>query len=111
MNVFILDAEVIAAVFDFAEDRVQTGFDCGAICFANNLLTSEHARVGDRAADILACEATVERQRGIQPVDQFIRRLAESSSPQLRSWSALLVRHVSPCHLQDPLFSTLRAPV
>ena len=71
------------ARFDVRQDRLQAFDDRFAIRLADDRLSGQHLRMGDRTGDVLPIQPTVKWQRSVEHIQAVIGFLCEPSCPKL----------------------------
>ena len=95
VDVLAVGAELEFPGLDLVADRLQPADDGVAVRVADNALLREHAGVRDRAGDVLAVEAAVERYRGAVVLDELVGVAAKAPAPQLVGTLSRVVRHAA----------------
>jgi hypothetical protein len=83
VDVLIGNGKGEIAVIDLREDLPESALECRGVLGADDPLLAEHAGVRDRPADILAYQAHVERDRGVERLEATVGCLSEPSAPRL----------------------------
>ncbi len=83
MHILVVDRPREVAAIDFATDGGHAAFDGGEIGRRNDALAGQHARVGQRPADVLQRHALIEADRCRIALDQIRYGLGESARPSI----------------------------
>ena len=82
VDILIGDGQREVAIFDLGEDLPEPALEGCRVLGADDPLLAEHAGVGDRAANVFAYQAHVERDRGVERLQASVGRLCEPSAPR-----------------------------
>ena len=94
MDVLVGKLEAEAAGSDLALDRAQAGDDFGGLGAPQQARPRKHPRMRDRAADVMAVEAAIERQRGGEGFDLGQTRARKAAANQAAGGAGACARRL-----------------
>jgi hypothetical protein len=81
VNVLVRQPEREALLFDLAKDGPESTSDRLRILPRDDSSLGEHGHVRERAQNIVARQPSIEGEGRIELIDEFVRRLLETTSP------------------------------